>query len=84
MLITILVVNIVFVAFLFIVRSKQNIESRTDREEKILNYHQNTVLILDIDSSFVVKTRNNSLPNRPFCEIYFSEETNSIIDHMIK
>jgi uncharacterized membrane protein len=36
MLITILVVNIVFVIFLFIARSKQNIESRTDREEKIL------------------------------------------------
>jgi hypothetical protein len=25
-----------FVVFLFMVRSKQNIESRTDREEKIL------------------------------------------------
>jgi hypothetical protein len=36
MLITILVVNIMFVVFLFMVRSKQNIESRTDREEKIL------------------------------------------------
>ena len=54
------------------------------REEKKLTYHQNTVLILDTNSSFVVKTRNNPLPNRPFCEIYFSKETSSVIDHMIK
>jgi hypothetical protein len=39
MLITILVVNIAFVIFLFIARSKQNIESRTEREEKILKKH---------------------------------------------
>ena len=64
--------------------STGDIHVSNGREEKILTYHQNTVLILDIDSSFVVKTRNNPLPNRPFCEIYFSKETNSIIDHMIK
>jgi uncharacterized membrane protein len=39
MLITILVVNIAFVVFLFIARSKRNIESRTEREEKILKEH---------------------------------------------
>lgn len=39
MLITILVMNMVFVVFLFMARSKQNIESRTDREEKILKEH---------------------------------------------
>ena len=39
MLITILVMNIAFVVFLFMARSKQNIESRTDREEKILKEH---------------------------------------------
>jgi hypothetical protein len=41
MLIPILVVNITFVVFLFIVRSKRNIESRTEREEKILRSEKN-------------------------------------------
>jgi len=64
--------------------STGDIHISNGREEKILSYYQNTVLILDINHTFVVKTRNNILPNRPFCEVYFSPETNSIIDCLLK
>jgi len=40
-------------------------------------------LILDINSSFVVKPRNNLLPNRPFCEIYFNKGTNEKIKELL-
>ena len=49
------------------------------QEEKILTYYQNTLFILDANSSFVVKPRRDRLPTRPFCEIYFSNETNDKI-----
>ena len=63
--------------------STGDIHISNGREEKILTYHQNTVLILDIDSSFVVKTRNNLLPNRTFCEIYFNKDTNKKIKELL-
>jgi len=49
-------------------------------KEKVLEYYQNTVLIMNVENNFKLKNRQNSLPSRPFCEIYFSDET----DHTIK
>jgi hypothetical protein len=63
--------------------STGDIHISTGREEKILTYYQNTILILDTNSSFVVKHRNDPLPNRPFCEIYFDETTNEKIKTLL-
>ena len=64
--------------------SAENIIISNGKQEKTLTYYQNTLLILHVDTSFIIKHRQNTLPTRPFCEIYFSKETNFIIDHMIK
>lgn len=63
--------------------SSGDIHMSNGREEKILTYYQNTVLILDTNSTFTVKPRNNILPTRPFCEIYFSKETNEKIKQLL-
>ena len=63
--------------------STGDIHISNGREEKILTYYQNTVLILDTNSSFVVKTRNDPLPNRPFCEIYFDKTTSEKIKNLL-
>ena len=52
-------------------------------QEKILTYYQNTLLVLDVSSSFVVKSRRDRLPTRPFCELYFDLTTNEIIKNLL-
>jgi hypothetical protein len=53
------------------------------KEEKILTYYQNTLLVLEAKNSLVVKPRRDKLPTRPFCEIYFSKETNEKIKELL-
>lgn len=63
--------------------SAGDINISNGREEKILNYYQNTILILDVKNIFTIKLRNDPLPNRPFCEIYFSGATNEKIKNLL-
>ena len=63
--------------------SGDNIVLSKNGKEKVLNYYQNTVLILDVKNNFEIKKRKNSLPTRPFCEIYFSAETDLRITQLL-
>lgn len=63
--------------------SKGDIHISNGREQKILTYYQNTILILDTHSTFVVKSRKDQLPYRPFCELYFDETTNEKIKNLL-
>jgi hypothetical protein len=63
--------------------SAENILLSNGKQEKILNYYQNTLLVLDVHNSFVVKPRRHMLPTRPFCEMYFSKETNQKIKELL-
>jgi hypothetical protein len=53
------------------------------KQEKILTYYQNTLLVLEANRSLVVEPRRDKLPTRPFCEIYFSKETNQKIKELL-
>jgi hypothetical protein len=64
--------------------SAEDIIVSNGKQEKTLTYYQNTLLVLDVHNSFVVKPRRDRLPTRPFCEMYFSKDTNFVIDSMIK
>ena len=64
--------------------SAENIIISNGKQEKKLTYYQNTLLVLHVDTFFIIKPRRDKLPTRPFCEIYFSEQTQSVIDGMIK
>ncbi len=64
--------------------SAENIIISNGKQEKTLTYYQNTLMVLHVNASFLIKPRHDRLPTRPFCEIYFSEQTQSIIDGMIK
>ena len=64
--------------------SAENIIISNSKQEKTLTYYQNTLMVLHVNASFLIKPRHDRLPTRPFCEIYFSEQTQSIIDGMIK
>lgn len=63
--------------------SGEDIIISNGNREKILTYYQNTLLVLDVNSSFIVKPRRDELPTRPFCEIYFSKETNQKIKELL-
>ena len=53
------------------------------KQEKILTYYQNTLLILNVNAKFAVKSKRNKLPTRPCCEIYFSKETGAKIKELL-
>jgi len=63
--------------------STGDIHISSGREEKILTYYQNTLLVLEAKNLLIVKPRRDKLPNRPFCEIYFSKETNEKIKELL-
>lgn len=60
-----------------------NIILNNSKEKKILEYYQNTVMILDVKDTFSIITRKNLLPTRPFCELYFHELTNEKIKNLL-
>jgi hypothetical protein len=59
--------------------SAEDILISNSKQEKILTYYQNTLLVLDVHNSFNMRLRRDKLPTRPFCEMYFSKETNKKI-----
>jgi len=64
--------------------TKGDIDIDNGKQNKILTYYQNTVLILDATrSSFAVKPRRDKLPTRPFCEIYFDDITDFKIKELL-
>lgn len=56
--------------------SAEDIILSNGKQQKILTYYQNTLLILNLQNSFTIQPRRDRLPTRPFCELYFSKETN--------
>ena len=63
--------------------SAEDIMLSNGKQEKTLTYYQNTLLVLDASDAFVVKTRRDKLPTRPFCELYFDETTNEKIKNLL-
>jgi hypothetical protein len=63
--------------------SAEDIMISNGKEEKRLNYYQNTILVLDAHDTFLVKPRRERLPTRPFCELYFDETTNEKIKNLL-
>jgi hypothetical protein len=63
--------------------SAEDILISNGKQEKILTYYQNTLMVFEANSSLVVKTRRDKLPTRPFCELYFSKETNQKIKELL-
>ena len=63
--------------------SADNIIISNGKQEKILTYYQNTLLILDVKNSFIIKPRSERLPTRPFCELYFHDTTNEKIKNLL-
>jgi len=63
--------------------SAEDIIVSNGKQEKTLTYYQNTLLVLDLHNSFTIKPRRDRLPTRPFCEMYFSEETNDKIKEFL-
>jgi len=63
--------------------SAENIIISNGKQEKTLTYYQNTLLILHVHNSFILKPRHDTLPTRPFCELYFDETTNEKIKNLL-
>jgi hypothetical protein len=63
--------------------SAEDIILSNGKQEKTLTYYQNTLLVLEVHNSFIVKSRRDKLPTRPFCEIYFSKESNLKIKELL-
>lgn len=63
--------------------STGDIHISNGKQEKILTYYQNTLLVLEPNSPLVVKPRRDKLPTRPFCEIYFNKDTNEKIKSLL-
>jgi len=63
--------------------SAEDIIISNGKEEKKLNYYQNTLLVLDARSTFMIKPRSERLPTRPFCELYFHDTTNEEIKSLL-
>ena len=64
--------------------SSEDILISNGKQEKILTYYQNTLLILHVNNSFTIKPRHDRLPIRPFCEMYFSKDTNDKIKELLQ
>jgi len=60
-----------------------NIILDNSKEKKLLEYYQNTIMILDVKNTFSIMSRKNLLPSRPFCEIYFNKDTDEQIKKLL-
>lgn len=63
--------------------SAEDIVVSNGKQEKTLTYYQNTLMVLHVNASFVIKPRHDTLPTRPFCEMYFAKETNDKIKEFL-